>query len=316
MDYAELGRRVGPVLDRAEAAGDLAALDYEALERFAADHRQILADYAYARTHFPGSALEGRLRRQAFAGHRLLAVPAPRRGGAVRRFFLEEYPRLFRAHRVAVQAAVGVFAGSAALGWAFTSYRPEFAALWFGTEGVEMMRRGEIWTDTVVSAIPPAWLASKVFTNNISVGLVAWAGGALLGLGALWMLVSNGMMVGAVLALGQTFDLTDRVFAFIAAHGPLELFLICVCGGGGLALGAAQVRPHDGPFGEGVARAGRETAALALGSAPWFVALGLVEGNLSPVAGLPTLAKATLGVLLFAAYLAYVSAPAPAEARA
>lgn len=312
MDYAELSRRVAPVLTRLEGTPGPGP-GWEALERHAADHRQVLADFAYARTHFPDSELTARLRRAAFAGHRTLSPrPAPRRGGAWR-FFVEDYPRAFREHLPELRAALGVFAGSAALGMAFTLYNPAVAAVWFGTKAVEDVRGGTLWTDGILAAAPPAMLASRILTNNITVGLTCWAGGLLLGAGSALALAVNGMMFGSVLALVSTFDLGDRLFAFIAAHGPLELFLLCVCGAAGLRLGVAQVRPADGSWVEQVAEAGRSSVRLALGSAPWFVGLGLVEGHLSPVMTVPTVVKAGLGALLLAAYLTYVLVPSRAR---
>lgn len=312
MDYADLSRRVAPALARLEAATGPEP-GWEALERYAADHRQVLADFAYARTHFPDSELTARLRRAAFAGHRTLAPrPTPRRGGAWR-FFMEDYPRAFREHLPELRAALGVFTVSVALGMAFTLYNPAVAAVWFGAEAVADVRSGALWTDGIVAAAPPSMLASRILTNNITVGLTCWAGGLLLGAGSALALAFNGMMFGSVLALASTFDLSDRLFAFVAAHGPLELFLICVCGAAGLRLGAAQVRPADGSWAAQVAEAGRSSVRLALGSAPWFVGLGLVEGNLSPVMTIPTVVKAGLGGLLFAAYLVYVLVPSRAR---
>lgn len=308
MDYAELGRRVAPVLARAEAMGDAPA-GFEGIESYAADHRQILSDFAYARTHFPTSELTERLRRAAFTGHRRLAPPPKVRAGGLLRFFTEDYPAAFRAHLPELRSTLGLFVVSVAIGAAFTLHSPAVAGLWFGPEAVKNVRDGSLWTDGMVAAAPPSLLASHIFTNNITVGLTCWAGGMLFGVGSALALSFNGMMFGSVLALTWTFGLTDRLYAFIAAHGPLELFLICVCAAAGLRLGVAQVRPTDRPWGVEVAEAGRESARLALGSAPWFVGLGLVEGNLSPVMGVPTLVKAGIGGLLLAAYLGYVLVP-------
>ena len=46
-------------------------------------------------------------------------------------------------------------------------------------------------------------LASQIFTNNIGVTFFAFAGGLLLGLGTLYVLLQNGVMLGVVGGLGD-----------------------------------------------------------------------------------------------------------------
>ena len=46
-------------------------------------------------------------------------------------------------------------------------------------------------------------LAAEIFTNNIQVTFLAFAGGMLLGLGTLYVLIQNGMLLGAVAGLAD-----------------------------------------------------------------------------------------------------------------
>ncbi len=157
--------------------------------------------------------------------------------------------------------------------------------------------------------VPPALLSSKIFTNNLSVALVAWAGGALLGLLTLYLLVMNGAMFGSVLALASHFDLLDRLFAWIAAHGPLELFLIVVASTAGFELAWGQLAWRNRSRRETFAEAARSSMLLMAGTLPWFVLLGVVEGYVSPLKGLPTGAKGVLGLGLLLMFLAYALLP-------
>jgi ABC-type maltose transport system permease subunit len=53
---------------------------------------------------------------------------------------------------------------------------------------------------SLVSTVPPAVSSSGIATNNMSVAMAGWAGGAALGLGALYVILLNGFLLGLILA--------------------------------------------------------------------------------------------------------------------
>jgi len=287
-------------------------LDLDELDALAQGHRRVMGDYAVARTHFPGTAVTTRLQRLAFRGHRALArveEPWTRR---LWRFLVQDYPATFRAASGPLTVALAIFCGATLLGIVIAGVEPGFAEVFVGADAMAGMRRGEIWTDEVGHLVPPALLSSKIFTNNMSVALIACAGGALLGVGTLYVLVMNGVMFGAVLSLAAHYELFDRLLAWIAAHGPLELFLIVVASAAGFQLAWGQLRWANRTRRESFAEAARKAVRLVGGTLPWFVLLGLVEGNVSPLMDLPTGAKGILGFSILGLFLAYTRLPGPA----
>lgn len=315
MSAHRFAARRSPDWEEAEALHDrarrdgIAALEFAELERLVTLHRRVMADFAWARTHLPGSPVEARLRPLAFAGHRLLSTRRAPVLPRVRHFLARGYPALFRESHRAVLTSVAIFLGSSLLGFVISTLNPDFTALWFGADAVEQVQRGELWTDRVGHLAPPSLLSTQIFTNNMSVALLAWAGGGLLGLGSLYVLIMNGMMFGAVLALTSHYGMLERLLAFIAAHGPLELFLITVAAAAGLQLGAGQLAWRNRPRSETLPAAARRSVRLVAGTLPWFVLLGIVEGYLSPVMTVATSWKALVGVLLVGAFLAWTLRP-------
>ena len=118
------------------------------------------------------------------------------------------------------------------------------------------------------------------------------------GVGAFWVLLLNGLMLGSVLALVARYSMADSLLEFIAAHGPLELSLIVVAAAAGLRVGEALVRSGELPRAEAVRLAGRDALVVLIGCLPWIVLLGLVEGFVSPNQGVDVGTKAALGVML------------------
>lgn len=297
-------RELAELLERARREG-LARLDHGEVERIATLHRRAISDFAFARTHFAGTEAETTLRHLAFEGHRLLATSHEPVIPRLRRFFSRGFPALFRETLPTLGASFALFVGMTAVGFLVTMLHEDFATLFLGPGHIAGLRDGSVWTDGVSKVAPSSVLSSSIMTNNMSVALFAWAGGILAGLFTIYVVGFNGLMFGSVLAIVWRYDLLDRLLAFISAHGPLELFLITVAGAAGLTLGrglvVAESRPRAQVFRAHAAR----SVKLVIGTLPWFVLLGVVEGYVSPNMTIATSVKALAGLLLLAVFLAY-----------
>jgi uncharacterized membrane protein SpoIIM required for sporulation len=131
---------------------------------------------------------------------------------------------------------------------------------------------------------------TEVFTNNIEVTLLAFAGGLTLGLLTMASLIYNGIILGAVGGLMVGAGDWRGFLELISGHGYLELSCILVAAAAGLRLGWAIVAPGYLTRAESAKAEARAAAAIALGTAPWLVIAGITEGNRA------RLAAAGLGV--------------------
>src|SRR3981189_2767396 len=105
----------------------------------------------------------------------------------------------------------------------------------------QTMSNGQTWTD-IQPALRPG-MATLIFTNNIQVSFLAFAGGVLCGVGTAYVLISNGLLLGGVLGAAQFYGVAPLVWSFISPHGYLELTCIVIAGAAGLMLGDALLRP-------------------------------------------------------------------------
>jgi uncharacterized membrane protein SpoIIM required for sporulation len=144
----------------------------------------------------------------------------------------------------------------------------------------QVMQNGRTWTD-IQPAMRPG-MATLIFTNNIQVAFFAFAGGVLFALGTVYVLVTNGLLLGGVLGAAQYYGVTPLLLAFISPHGYLELTCIVIAGAAGLMMGDALLRPGLLMRREAVARAARRAVELVMGAAPVLIAAGLIEGFVSP----------------------------------
>jgi uncharacterized membrane protein SpoIIM required for sporulation len=308
VDYQRLVRLRSAVWDSFEsrlraAQDDPRSVRHEDLEAMAFAYRQVLHDHALVAARFPGTGAAARLRRLALQGTHWLHRDTADRLPGIGPFFARRFPLAFRAHRVHLAAAVALFATSLVLGSTLAIVQPGAGTALLGREAVEGLRRGHLWTESLVTTVPPAVSSSGIATNNMSVAIAGWAGGAVLGIGALYVILLNGFLLGAIVATTLHYGLAGELLAFVSAHGPLEITLILTTAAGGLALGQALVAAEDAPRRLVVARASREALVLLVGCLPWFVVLGIVEAVISPAPSVPVPVKVTLGLGLEAVFL-------------
>jgi len=313
MHYAHFLRSRKPIWDEFEESLERARgrqnPSHEALEKLAFRYRQVLHDHALAASRYPETGAARRLERLALDGTHWLQWDRPPRGGGLGGFFRHRFPAVFRRFLPHLAVVAFLFLGALFLGLSLTVVQPQVGVALLGPDKVEDLRRGHLWTEALTTTIPPAVSTSVIATNNMSVALTTWAGGALAGLGTLYVVLLNGFLLGAVLGATMPYGLDGELLTFIAAHGPLEISLILVCSAAGLALGRAVVAASDRPRAEVVQETGRDAFALLLGCLPWFVVLGLVEGFVSPAPTVPVPVKIALGASLLALFLAVALGP-------
>lgn len=301
MDYARFIRLRRPVWDDFEqqlaASRKDQGLSHADLEEMALRYRQVLHDHALADARYPGTAAAQRLRFLALQGtHRLIRDRGE--GGGIRSFFTRTFPRAFRAQLGLLGVATALFLFATFWGLAVAANRPALGLAFLGPEAIEGLEEGRMWTESLVSTVPPAISSSRIATNNISVALTAWSGGLLAGVVPLYVLLLNGVMLGSIVGITMRYSMAGELLEFISAHGPLEITLILVSAAAGLGIGRAMIAAGDRPRSLALRDAGRDALTVLLGCVPWFVVLALVEVFISPSPDLPAALKVALGLSL------------------
>ena len=136
---------------------------------------------------------------------------------------------------------------------------------------------------------------------------MAFAYGAFFGIGTLYVLVMNGLMIGGVLGVCYRVnpEFGSSLATFMVGHGVIELSCIFIAGGAGLLIGYSLINPGDLTRAQALKKNGLEAARLAIGCACLLVVAGIIEGFLSP-SELPTFIKIGTGVLSGAAMYSYL----------
>jgi uncharacterized membrane protein SpoIIM required for sporulation len=173
---------------------------------------------------------------------------------------------------------------------------------------IDTIERGEMWTRSIVSVKPLA--SSAIMTNNISVSFAAFAGGILAGIGTVYMMLFNGVLIGVIAVACHRAGLSVDLWSFIAPHGALELPAIFIAGGAGLLMAKGLLAPGFLSRRDSLTEAAAVAVRLVLGVIPLLIVAGVIEGFISPT-DIPVRLKFALGVSMFVLLAAYVSLVKP-----
>jgi uncharacterized membrane protein SpoIIM required for sporulation len=273
-------------------------LGSEALLRLGRRYRAAAADLALARRLFPGHPVTRLLERLVTEARQSVYATEPRRR-SLRGFLATGYWQRILERRLVLGLSLALLLVPMALSAVWALDDPAGA---LGVVPAEFQGATEPGSHTAdLAPGEEAALASELYTNNIQVTFLVIAGGVLLGLGSGAVTIFNGGLIGAVIGLTIENGAIDELMRFVLPHGPLELTCICVSCLAGLRLGWAIVDPGPLTRGASLRREARRAMEIVLGTMPWLVLAGLIEGFVSPrQLSLP--AAAAVGVAVAGVY--------------
>ena len=278
------------------AQGGLKSLSRSDLQELSLLYRQTAADLAAIRedrgsVHFARyiNQLLVRAHNTIYSGHRA----SPR---ALFSFFLHTYPAAFCRNLKHCFLATLIFAVAGVVGAVLTYQNPDFKVKLLGPQMVETIDRHEMWTHSIVGIKPLA--SSAIMTNNMSVGFTTFALGITGGLGTIYMMAFNGLLIGVIGMACWLSGMSLQLWSFVAPHGVLELPAIFIAGGAGLRIAQGLLFPGVLPRRDSLAKAGVEAVQLLLGTIPILIIAGLIEAFVSPT-GLAVPLKFSMAAALF-----------------
>jgi uncharacterized membrane protein SpoIIM required for sporulation len=223
-------------------------------------------------------------------------------------FFWIEYPRIFRRNLNHCSLATAIFVIGAFLGAVLTYQDPDFKVKFLGPQMVETIEHRQMWTHSVVAIKPLA--SSSIMTNNISVGFTTFAMGITAGIGTIYMMLFNGLLMGVVGMACRLAGMSLQLWSFVIPHGVLEIPAIFIAGGAGFRVAQGLLFPGLLPRRESLARAGAEAVRLLLGTVPMLIVAGVIEAFISPT-DLAVSWKFSLAAALFTLLIVYLFRPIP-----
>jgi uncharacterized membrane protein SpoIIM required for sporulation len=305
--------RLGTLLDRIDAGG---TFDRHGLGELVALYRRSAEDLARARALTVNPEVLDRLNQLVGRAYRVVHGTRRRRfrWAAVGDFYLCDLPAALARCRLHLGGAAALMLLGALLGFCAVRADPatvqELIPAQFLSEDVEeRIARIEDEPERIKATVEATTFAANLYTHNIQVAFLAFALGALTVVGGWWLLLYNGLILGAVAAQYIGAGETTFFTAWVGPHGALELPAIMVAAAAGLRLGPALLLPGEAGRMRALRAAMPDACRLLGGAASMLVIAGLIEGSFSQFSS-KTVSyglKITVALLLLAAVLPYLA---------
>ena len=299
-------RRLDDLIAAADRRGRMRATDIDDLVRH---YERVSTHLSLARTRFGDHALVADLSRRVGRARALIYGSRTGTWRDATRFVTHEFPGAVWESRYAVLVSFLLFIVPAATLAIWLASSP--AALDIAAPAALREEYVERDFAEYYTSQPSVQFASLVTTNNIRVSILAFAGGVVLCVPTVFVMMFNGASGGAAAGLFAAAGHMPRFWGLILPHGLLELTAVFIAGGAGLRLGWTLIDPGDRPRATGLAAEGRRAVVIVVGLVAAFVVAGVIEGFVTGSA-LPTWARVGVGVAVEAAFLGYLLLRGPA----
>lgn len=244
---------------------------------------QITDDLSYARTFYPNrsvrmylNSLAQRVFHNVYRGKRF---PASR----FRRFWTDDLPRVMWESRMALLLAFSIFVLAFTIGVVSSMLNPDFARIILGDDYVEMTLTNIQNNDpmAVYKENAPLGMSIGIAANNLFVALRVAIFGVLASIGTIFMLLYNGIMVGAFQYFFIEKGLFWESFLTIWIHGTLEISAIIIAGAAGLVAGSGLLFPGTYRRAQAFQLSMRRGLKIFIGLIPVFILAAFFEGFLT-----------------------------------
>jgi uncharacterized membrane protein SpoIIM required for sporulation len=256
------------------------ALTPAELQELALLYRQSASDLSTVREDPTSTQLAIYLNQLLGRAHNLIYMGRRTDRRGIWTFYKDVFPAIFRETFPDTLTAFVLFLVAALTGVLLSVGDPAFSRFFLGSSMMQSIDNHKMWTDSIVTIKPLA--SSGIMTNNISVAFAAFAMGITAGIGTVWMMLLNGLMMGVVGVACWREGMSLSLWSFVAAHGVLELPAIFIAGGAGLGIAKGLLFPGILPRRESLVQAGARSVRLVLGTIPMLIVAGLVEAFVSP----------------------------------
>ena len=294
----------------------------EALERsrrksesgagFSSDYRQICQHLALAIDRGYASHLVEQLQQLAMRGHQQLYRHRSQVTAQLLSFVLADFPRLVRAEWRWVALAGLLFFGSLAIMALLVYGYPDLVySVVSPTDVAEMHAMYEPAArrigQTAERASSTDWLMFGYYVmHNVGIAFQTFASGLFFGVGSLFFLFFNGLMIGAVAGHLTDAGMGSTFWPFVVGHSAFELTGIVLAGAAGLKLGWALVAPGQLRRGEALRRAAQVSVRLIGGVMMFLLIAAFIEAYWSSMSWPPATAKYLVGAALWLLVGAYL----------
>lgn len=257
---------------------------------------ELTDDLSYSRTFYPESKTTQYLNSLTAKVHQSIYKSKKEPRERFFRFWKFEAPLLFYKHRMKIIISFSIFFLAMMIGVVSSAGDSGFVRLIMGDAYVNMTLENIDKGDplAVYKQMNGIDMFLGITFNNIRVSFIAFMFGLLLSFGTAWVLLSNGIMLGAFQYFFHIHDLLFESILVIWIHGTLEISAIVIAGAAGLVLGNSILFPETYSRRQSFMIAAKEGLKIIVSLIPIFITAGFLESFVTRHTGMPVFLSLTI----------------------
>jgi len=272
-------------------------------------YRRLCQDLSLARDRNYSSAVVHALHDRVLAAHQRIYGARKRLAGHWLEFLVAGLPRLVRGEARFVLAAAVLFFVPLLAALALLQWHPDGIYLLMSPDHVaqyeEMYAPSAERLGRAHGASDELSMLAFYIANNVRIDFQCFAGGIAFGLGSVFFIVYNGLMIGATAGYLTQLGYIETFWGFVAGHSAPELIGAVLSGAAGLKIGLALIAPGRRRRGDALREAAQGAVRLLYGAAALTFSAAFIEALWSPTRTLPFAFKIGVGIAVWIILLAY-----------
>jgi len=280
-----------------------------AVDTLPSAYRRLCQDLSLARDRNYSSPLVHALHDRVLAAHQRIYGARRRIKGHWLEFLLAGLPRLVRKEARFVLAAAALFFLPLLATLALLQWYPD--GVYFLMSPDTVARFEEMYSPSAERLGRPRSAADELsmlafyIANNVRIDFQCFAGGIAFGLGSIFFLVYNGLLIGATAGYLTQLGHVETFWGFVAGHSAPELIGAVLSGAAGLKIGLALIAPGRQRRADALKDAAQGAVRLLYGAAALTFGAAFIEALWSPNRALPFALKIGVGVAVWVVLLSY-----------
>lgn len=249
----------------------------------ASNYIELTNDLAYAQTFYPKSKTKNYLNELSIRAHQLIFKDQKSSTDKLSHFFNYEIFQSIWTIRKPMFYALLIFLLANIIGFVSAHYEDSFIKFIMGSHYVDMtVQNIKEGNPAGVYQDGSNWGGALAITiNNVRVAFYAFIFGIFASLGTGYILMSNGIMVGTFHYMFYKYDVLGEAMSAIWIHGTIELSVIVIAGGCGLAMGNSLLFPKSYTRLESFKKAVKHASKVLISTIPFFIVAGTLEGYIT-----------------------------------
>lgn len=275
-------------------------------DELAALYLEVTDHLAYAQTFYPTGDTTKYLNQLSVLAHQKIYKTKRESRGKFIRFFTKDFPLFFYDYQKQLLLAFLVFILFSVVGAFSSASDGDFVRAVMGDGYVNMTLENIANKDpmAVYKEMNQMNMFMGITVNNIRVALNTFVLGIFLGIGTLFMLMRNAIMLGSFQYFFYDHGLLWESARTIWIHGTIEISVIIVAGCAGIVLGNGLLFPKTYTRLQSFVRAAKAGLKIVISTIPFFIIAGFLEGFVTRLTEMPDalaifIITASLALILF-----------------